>query len=158
MKRNAMPLLVLGAALLAAGVRANDEHPGRSQRGKGPCRADIQTLCKDAGKEKAWGCLTEHAEQIQNADCKAMVQKAKEKQEAVRRACQPDIDKNCQGKDFGSGLLLCLRENRKELSDGCKAALKEGRKNWKRRRMGDRHPKGEEGKDSGSDKDPEKQD
>jgi hypothetical protein len=29
----------------------------------------------------------------------------------------------CDGKDFSSGLEKCLQENRKKLSDGCKAAV-----------------------------------
>ena len=51
----------------------------------------------------------------------------------VKADCSAEIATGgvCEGKDFSSGLMKCLHENRKKLSDGCRAAVhphKKGKK------------------------------
>jgi hypothetical protein len=43
----------------------------------------------------------------------------------VKTDCAAEIAAGgvCENKDFGTGLEKCLHENRKKLSDGCKAAV-----------------------------------
>jgi len=44
-------------------------------------------------------------------------------------ACKGDVEKLCPGVQPGEGrIAACLKEKRRQLSDGCKAAIKEQRK------------------------------
>jgi hypothetical protein len=46
----------------------------------------------------------------------------------VREACRADVERLCKGVEPGGGRIReCLRAHREELSDGCKAAIKEAR-------------------------------
>lgn len=51
---------------------------------------------------------------------------------AVVEACKADVEKLCPGVQPGEGrIAACLRGKHRQLSDGCKTALKEQRKNRK---------------------------
>lgn len=51
---------------------------------------------------------------------------------AVVEACKADIEKLCPGVQPGEGRIAqCLRGKHRQLSDGCKTALKEQRKKQK---------------------------
>jgi Cysteine rich repeat len=49
--------------------------------------------------------------------------------EAVRSACQADIEKLCPGVQQGGGRILqCLRGKQDQISDGCKTAMQSVRR------------------------------
>lgn len=51
---------------------------------------------------------------------------------AVVEACKADVEKLCPGVQPGEGRIAqCLRGKHRQLSDGCKTALKEQRKKQK---------------------------
>lgn len=51
---------------------------------------------------------------------------------AVVEACKTDVEKLCPGVQPGEGrIAACMKSKHRQLSDGCKAALKEQRKNKK---------------------------
>lgn len=41
----------------------------------------------------------------------------------VRESCHADAQKVCAGKDVGSGLMMCLRQNENQLSDECRKSV-----------------------------------
>jgi hypothetical protein len=50
--------------------------------------------------------------------------------EAVRAACQTDVQKLCAGVQPGGGrILACLKEHKDEVSEGCKQAVLKARQN-----------------------------
>jgi hypothetical protein len=50
--------------------------------------------------------------------------------QAVRVACQPDVQKLCAGIQPGGGrIVACLKEHKEEVSDGCKQAIAKAREN-----------------------------
>ena len=49
---------------------------------------------------------------------------------AVVEACKADVEKLCPGVQPGEGrIAACLMDKRRQVSDGCKTAIKEQRKN-----------------------------
>jgi len=51
---------------------------------------------------------------------------------AVVDACKADVEKLCPGVQPGEGrIAACLKGKHRQMSDGCKAAIKEQRKNKK---------------------------
>ena len=49
---------------------------------------------------------------------------------AVVEACKADVEKLCPGVQPGEGrIAACLKGKHRQLSDGCKTAIKEQRKN-----------------------------
>ena len=112
---------------------------GMMKRGRGACKADAEALCKDVkkGQGRIFDCLANNVDKVQDAKCKERISSAKARRDEVKAACQSDIDANCKGKEFGTGLAKCLHHNRKSLSDACKAAMKKG------------HGKGDTGKEDG---------
>jgi len=51
---------------------------------------------------------------------------------AAVEACKADVEKLCPGVQPGEGrIAACLRGKHRQVSDGCKAAIKEQRKNKK---------------------------
>jgi hypothetical protein len=119
---------VLFVALLALRAAAAAQDAAEPARPHGACKADAKTLCPDMkpGQGVIVNCLMGKAEQIQNADCKAFIGVVKTRRDSIRQACSAEIAK-CPGTDFGTGLLKCLNKSRKDMSEGCKAALKEAR-------------------------------
>jgi hypothetical protein len=50
--------------------------------------------------------------------------------QAVRAACQADVQKLCAGVQPGGGrIVACLKEHKDEVSDGCKQAIAKAREN-----------------------------
>jgi len=118
---------VVGYALAAAvaltlpgAAFAGDGHSCKGHNG--PCAQDVQTLCPDASThEDVHRCLREHADEVSPA-CAAKMEARREHFQAIRSACQADLDALCpdaQGRDIGR----CLHEHRTELSGTCTQTL-----------------------------------
>jgi hypothetical protein len=111
-------VLVLLATLGAGAAFAQQASPQR------PCAADIARLCPNAkSRADVHACMQQNAEQV-SAECKAQMDQMKQKFEAAREACQPDVAKFCADvKPGGRRIGACLREHASELSEACQAAM-----------------------------------
>jgi hypothetical protein len=50
--------------------------------------------------------------------------------EAVRAACETDVQKLCAGVQPGGGrIIACLKEHKDQVSDGCKQAISKAKQN-----------------------------
>jgi Cysteine rich repeat len=50
--------------------------------------------------------------------------------EALRAACETDVQKLCPGVQPGGGrILACLKEHKDQVSDGCKQAISKAKQN-----------------------------
>jgi hypothetical protein len=110
MKRNALPFLLVAALFCAVGAYAQGQTSNTNTNTNTNSSSDqSQAAAPDkAQKKAAW-------------------------ENGVKTDCAAEIATGgvCEGKDFSSGLMKCLHENRKKLSDGCKAAVhphKKGKK------------------------------
>jgi hypothetical protein len=99
MKRIITPLALAAALFCAAGARA---------QGQAPNAPPDTTVAPEKGQAP-----------------KTKEQKKMQWENGVKADCSAEIAAGgvCDGKDFGSGLEKCLQQNRKKLSDGCKAAV-----------------------------------
>lgn len=129
--------LLSGMLLLCApaGLRAQDE-AGK----QGPCKADYEKLCKDVkpGQGRILQCMKEHQADLSKG-CRERLAKAKEKLKQAKagfdNACGGDVKSFCGDAQDGRGAVMkCLRQHRKDMSDGCKSFLKEKRRQRKDRR------------------------
>lgn len=109
-------LLSAAAALLACaalGAPAGAE--------ESPCKADIEKFCGDVqpGEGRILKCLKEHEAEL-SAGCKEKGTELKEKAEAIKEACQADLDRFCKDVEPGEGRLAkCLKAHEQELSAVC---------------------------------------
>jgi hypothetical protein len=111
---------------LAVGAFAQAPAGGKGEHKGGPCAKDSKALCPKVEKGAKMACLSQNLDKIQDPACKENVQKYAEQDKAVKDACAKEIEADkCTGMDIGTGLLKCLHKNKKTLSDGCKAKLKE---------------------------------
>jgi len=87
-----------------------------------PCQADVARLCPNAhGRSEVHACLQQNASQL-SAECTAHIDQVKQRVEAAREACQPDVAKFCADVKPGGGrIVACLKQHSSELSDACKA-------------------------------------
>jgi hypothetical protein len=138
MKRAA--LLLLCAALMPAAVFAADSGDAGGKGGDNPCRADMKKFCQDVkpGEGRLVKCLKEHREEL-SAECKEhQKEKFAEKHPKAAQAmdaCKADADKLCSGVEAGGGKIMkCLREHKKDVSEGCKSAMKDARAERRERR------------------------
>ena len=111
MKRNTMLFVLAAAALCAVSARAQGQAANSDQAQTAQPQA-VQTQTKEQ-KKAAW-------ENGVKTDCAAEIA----------------VGGVCAGKDFGSGLEKCLHENRKTLSDGCKATVHPHHKHSKGQKSG----------------------
>lgn len=122
MRRQSGVLFVLSAILLMI--------PGLSRAQMvGPCREDMQRLCKDVGPAGLRDCMRQHASELSPA-CKARMAEVKERVQqhaaALKQACQGDVEKYCSKTQPGKlRIAQCLHEHEAELSPGCTAAMAE---------------------------------
>jgi hypothetical protein len=92
------------------------------------CQADAETLCKEEIKSgKVFECLGAKEAELTSEDCRSFVWKLK-----IAQTCAEDFDKYCkmplpEGKTRGQ----CIKENEKNLSDKCRAALVKGSRRQK---------------------------
>lgn len=114
----------------------------------GACADDVKKFCKDVepGKGRIAKCLKEHEAELSEA-CKnkgqAMKEKMKEAREKMQAACKADLEKHCKDVEPGEGRIgKCLKEHKDDLSDTCKAEMKEKREAMKAKRKAHRKSKG----------------
>jgi hypothetical protein len=121
---------MLAAALLAAvsTAYAADEAAGGQGHG-GPCRADVEKLCKgvEHGQGRIAECMKQHEAQV-SGECKAHMQKMhadmEARMQAFSEACKADAQQHCKGVEPGKGrMVACLRKNEASLSPGCKEQM-----------------------------------
>lgn len=112
MKLSALPFVLVAALFCAAGAGAQGDasntNTSTNQGSPAP-----QTKAQKMAEKKT--------------------QRKEEWEKRVKDGCSAETADGgvCAGKDFSSGLLKCLRMNRKKLAEGCKDALYP-RKKWKR--------------------------
>lgn len=102
--------------------------PGLAGRGGGgPCVEDARKLC--AGKSAVGGHLQECLKQHQNEltpSCKAQygakVDTVKNAAGNVKDSCGGEVQKWCKGVS-PMGLQQCIKDNSKNLSEGCRGGL-----------------------------------
>ena len=115
-------LLVL--SLLGTGAALAEETPSTAQPAS-PCQADVARLCPGVqpGRGAIRACLRQNADQL-SAECRAHIDQVRQKFQAAREACQPDVARFCADvKPGGHRIAACLREHTSELSQACQAAL-----------------------------------
>ena len=138
MKRAA--LLALCAALVPAALFAADSGGAAGKGADNPCRADLKKFCKDVqpGEGRLVKCLKEHRDEL-SPECKEQ-QKERfaekhPKAAGVMEACKADKEKLCAGVEAGEGRVMkCLREHKKEVSEGCRSALKDAKEERREKR------------------------
>jgi exonuclease VII small subunit len=114
----------------------------RAERGKGPCRQDVQKLCPDAkpGGGALRDCLKQHAAELSPA-CQEHLKQVKAKVAAWQQACQDDVQKFCASVQPGhANILKCLHEHNDQLSKSCQEQMAQARKNWHRHRAAAAQP------------------
>jgi hypothetical protein len=113
-------------ATLGAGAALAQETP--STPPQRPCAADVARLCPEAqpGRAGVRACLQQNADQL-SAECKAHIDRVRQKFQAAREACQPDVARFCaEVKPGGHRIAACLRQHASELSEACQAAIPPG--------------------------------
>jgi len=135
MKKMMMVLVLLlsGFSLVQA-----EEPDGKKD---GPCKDDIKEFCSDVerGDGKIHKCLVDNKEKV-DAECKADMEKRKEKMEARKEACEDDVQKYCSKVEKGDGHIReCLVSHKENLTADCQESLKKGKE-----RREDRKEKREE--------------
>ena len=111
----ALPFLLAG---LAGSAALAQQAPAAS-----PCQADVARLCPNVqpGRGAIRACLQQNTDQL-SAECKAHIDQAHQRFEAMRAACQPDVEKFCADvTPGGHRIAACLRAHASELSQACQA-------------------------------------
>jgi len=91
------------------------------------CRSDAEQFCAavEPGGGRVFGCLAQHQLEL-STSCQAEVTRiaeARERVNAVRKACTADVERLCKGVAPQAGPLLeCLQANQERLSGDCNAA------------------------------------
>jgi hypothetical protein len=115
-------VLIFLALLVPGAGRAGDSSPWNDSEA---CEADVEKLCSKVqpGGARIVACLESHEVDL-SQDCKEQLTAAKEKAEAVKKACKADAEKLCKKVTPGKGrVLACLRAHQVELSADCKEEL-----------------------------------
>jgi hypothetical protein len=111
-------LATVGAGAALAQGNASTPAPQR------PCAADVARLCPNAqGRADVHACLQQNADQV-SAECKARIDQVRQKFQAAREACQPDVAKFCVDvQPGGHRIAACLRQHASELSEACQSVI-----------------------------------
>eukprot|EP00878_Enallax_costatus_P015261 GHUV01015979.1.p1 GENE.GHUV01015979.1~~GHUV01015979.1.p1 ORF type:complete len:801 (+),score=251.73 GHUV01015979.1:135-2405(+) len=100
------------------------------------CKGDIERVCKDVchpDEDQVCGgqvlrCLTEKLDELKSEDCRKEVYYFQKMEVSnyhndviLAAQCRNDVEKFCKNVQPGDGRVhACLREHRKEISDGCR--------------------------------------
>ncbi|HXK25408.1 MAG TPA: hypothetical protein VMS55_22240 [Myxococcota bacterium] len=115
--------MLLAAALLAFAPLASAQTATNDILG--PCADDAARLCASvaAGHGAKMKCLSEHEAEL-GPECKermtAVKARMKELADEVENLCGGDGKRLCPDRTLGSGLLPCLAEHEKDLSQPCR--------------------------------------
>lgn len=118
--------LFASSMIIASALVVHAALAGAAER---PCRADIEKFCAsvERGGGRVAECLQKHYEEI-SPECKERGEELRERAREVHEACKEDVSKYCKEVKPGQGRIhACLEEHDKELSAGCKAAMKPAR-------------------------------
>jgi hypothetical protein len=130
---------------------------------KNACQGDMQSLCAGKTGREAMMCMHDNRDKL-SAGCKGAMrpragfpawrermrdhwrrrrEERRAAMEAVRTACQPDLQTLCAGKT-GHDAMMCMRDNRDKLSAACKGAVAKVRHHphWFHRGWFQRGPEG----------------
>lgn len=96
-----------------------------------PCHNDVQKFCQnqDKGRGGKFKCLQEHRSEL-SSECVVHLDEKQRKRDALKQACQNDIDKHCSGKE-GREQMRCLHDQKDSLSKECSQSLSQ----MKRRKL-----------------------
>ncbi len=100
---------------------------GAFAQGPGACQGDIQQFCKDVqqGGGQIAQCLKQHKQEL-SPECKTRIAEIAKQIKEVHKACEDDLLTFCPGIKPGAGRVAqCLKANKDNLSDDCKAAILE---------------------------------
>ena len=124
----AKSLVFVVFGLSAAGMTA-----GASAQGKvdphyksGPCSEDFKKFCARVkpGEARIANCMAEHFRELRPS-CQGAITAARNKFDALAKACKGDSDKYCKGIRPGEGRILsCLKGRESDLSPACAAEFK----------------------------------
>jgi cysteine rich repeat protein len=98
---------------------------GAFAQGPGACQGDIQQFCKDVqqGGGRIAQCLKQHKQEL-SPECKTRIAEIAKQIKEVHKACEDDLLTFCPGIKPGGGRVAeCLKANKDNLSDDCKAAI-----------------------------------
>ena len=127
LKRALSVVLLVFPILLTVQARAADAPAAGPE--KGACKEDLKKFCASVqpGGGRLVRCLKEHEKDLSPA-CqearKAASKKAKERAKQKRDACADDVKKLCADVKPGGGRIhACLKKNRDQVSEGCRATF-----------------------------------
>ena len=118
-------MLSLGLLLAAAVSNANPE--GHHHHNHGSCAKDVETHCPgvEGGHGAIVKCLKENEAKL-TSECSAHMTEAREAMKDVKEACHEDFEKFCHDVKPGRGRVMkCMKKHHAELSEACKAEIKE---------------------------------
>ncbi len=124
--------MAVGALLLAGGrVRAQETMLDAVKKA---CHTELTTFCKGVppGEGRTLACLYAFEDRVSDKCVYALWDAAAELEQAVAAVkfaasqCKDDLQKFCASVPLGEGRgLACLQKNEKDVSQGCKDALKQ---------------------------------
>lgn len=115
--------IVITALFMAAVIGLTQDQDVVPQKGKGPCKDDVEKFCKDIkpGGGRIWACLKSHESEL-TAACTERMAQSREKGKEFVKACSADAKKLCKGIPRGKGRVVsCLKSHEAELDAPCKA-------------------------------------
>ena len=127
LKRALSVVFLVTPMFLAVQVQAADAPAAGPE--KGACKEDLKKFCANmqSGGGRLARCLKEHEKDLSPA-CqearKAAREKAKERVKQRHDACEGDVKKLCADVQPGGGRIhACLKKNREQVSEGCRATF-----------------------------------
>ena len=131
MRKTIAGSMLLGALLLAGSAGAADDVAGKLRK---DCNKELTTFCKGVvpGEGRVLACLYAFEDKVSDACGLAVYDAALELEKAINALkyaagqCAADLDKYCGDVRPGQGRgLACLKKNDKNVSQGCKDALRQ---------------------------------
>ena len=132
MKKIAVVLFVL--AILPLGISAVTAEQDLVESVANGCKTEIEKYCAQVtpGQGRVLACLYAHGDKLSSKceyalyDAAVQLERAVAALSYVANECDADLDKFCESVAPGEGRLLqCLEKNEKQVSERCKAALKD---------------------------------
>lgn len=127
LKRALSVALIAVPILLSVQVQAADAPVAGPE--KGACKEDLKKFCADvkSGGGRLVQCLKEHEKDLSPA-CQEARKAARERAKQKRDACADDVKKFCADVQSGGGRIhACLKKNREQLTEGCRATFQKRR-------------------------------